>query len=325
MLRYMRLMIVLGIALLCSGRVGFASAQTYPSKPIQWIVPFSAAGTGDVVCRAMAPKLSALLGQPIVVENRPGAGGVIATDFVAKAPRDGYTLVLGGTSAMVINASLMKLPYDPVRDFAPISGIVEIPYLLLASTSLKANSVQELIALAKVRPGQLNYASPGNGTGSHLAMEMLKSEAGIGLVHVPYKGSGPAVTDLMAGNIQLMFEPPATVASQLKAGKLKVLAISSEKRMAGMSDTPTLAEQGVSRFNASGWMGVLAPAGTPENIINRLNSVFVSVLADPEVLDQFRKLALVPMPGRPEEFAALIKSDIPRWGKVIVDARVKVD
>lgn len=305
---------------------GLGHAQSYPNRPIRWVVPFSAGSTSDVVARAIAPRLADLLGQPVSVDNRPGAGGVIGTDLVAKAPADGYTLLFAGNAPLAVNVTLQgKVPYDPVKDFVGITQLVAASYLLVVHPSLGVNNVAELVAAARARPGKLNYGSPGNGTGSHLTMELFKTAAGLDISHVPYKGSAPAITDLLAGQVQLMFEPVASVGPHVRAGKLKALAMSSAKRIAAMPDMPTVAESGFPGFQSEAWIGVAVRSGTPQDIVVKLHDGLLKVLQAPDLREQFSKLGLELTTSNPETFTAFIKSEIPKWAKVIRDSGAKVD
>ncbi|GMV56407.1 MAG: hypothetical protein AMXMBFR6_22120 [Betaproteobacteria bacterium] len=315
--------IVISILLALSG---LGHAQSYPNRPIRWVVPFSAGSTSDVVARAIAPRLADLLGQPVSVDNRPGAGGVIGTDLVAKAPADGYTLLFAGNAPLAVNVTLQsKVPYDPVKDFVGITQLVAASYLLVVHPSLGVNNVAELVAAARARPGKLNYGSPGNGTGSHLTMELFKTAAGLDISHVPYKGSAPAITDLLAGQVQLMFEPVASVGPHVRAGKLKALAMSSARRIAAMPDMPTVAESGFPGFQSEAWIGVAVRSGTPQDIIVKLHDGLTKVLQAPDLREQFSKLGLELTTSSPEAFTAFIKAEIPKWAKVIRDSGAKVD
>lgn len=302
-----------------------ALGQTYPSRPIRWIVPFTAGSTSDSVCRTLQPELSRLLGQPVVIDNRPGAGGSLGTSEGAKAAPDGYTLTYASSSAFATNVHLMRLAYRPIEDFTPISMIGATPYVLVAHPSLEANSPRELIELAKARPGQLSYASPGNGTGSQLSMESFKAATKTDIKHIPYKGSSPAVADVMAGHVQMIFEPVASVGPHIKSGKLKALAVGSDKRLANLPEVPTFAEAGVPEFEpVLGWFGAVVPAGTPAAIVAKLNAAFVAALntTRPRLSDD---LGIVVMPTTPETFGAFIRSEIPRFGKIIAVSGTKVD
>lgn len=315
--------IVVSILLALSG---LGHAQSYPNRPIRWVVPFSAGSTSDVVARAIAPRLADLLGQPVSVDNRPGAGGVIGTDLVAKAPADGYTLLFAGNAPLAVNVTLQsKVPYDPVKDFVGITQLVAASYLLVVHPSLGVNNVAALVAAARARPGKLNYGSPGNGTGSHLTMELFKTAAGLDISHVPYKGSAPAITDLLAGQVQLMFEPVASVGPHVRAGKLKALAMSSARRIATMPDMPTVAESGFPGFQSEAWIGVAVRSGTPQDVIVKLHDGLTKVLQAPDLREQFSKLGLELTTSSPEAFTAFIKSEIPKWAKVIRDSGAKVD
>ena len=263
------------------------SAQTYPTKPIRIVVPFPAGGTTDVLARAAAQKLTESLGQPAVVDNRPGAGGNIGAELVAKSPPDGYTLLMGTVGTHAINPSLYpKMPYDHVKDFAPVILVAGVPNVLVINPALPVNSVQELIAYAKANPGKLNFASSGNGTSIHLSGELFKTMAGVQMTHVPYKGSAPALQDLVGGQVQLMFDNLPSSLALIKGGKLKALAVTSSARAAALPDVPTLAESGLPGFEASSWFGLLAPAGTPQPIILKVNGDVAKWLASPEAKEK---------------------------------------
>jgi tripartite-type tricarboxylate transporter receptor subunit TctC len=302
-----------------------ALAQTYPSKPIRWIVPFTAGSTSDTVCRTLQPELSRLLGQSVVIENRPGAGGSLGTTEGAKAVPDGYTMTYASSSAFATNVHLMRLASQPVEDFAPVSMIGATPYVLVAHPSVEANTARELIALAKAHPGKLSYASPGNGTGSHLSMESFKASTKTDIKHIPYKGSSPAVADLLAGHVQLLFEPVASVGPHVKSGKLKALAVGSDKRIGNLPDVPTFPEAGVPEFEpVLGWFGAAVPSGTPPEIIAKLNAAFVTALntVRARLTDEH---GIIVLPTTPEKFGAFIRSEIPRFGKIIAVSGTKID
>ena len=270
----------------CAALAAFATlahAQTpYPTKPIRIVVPFPAGGTTDILARAVAQRLTETLGQPVVVDNRPGAGGNIGAELVAKAAPDGYTLLMGTVGTHAINASLYaKMPYDHVRDFAPVILVAGVPNVLVINPALPVNSVQELIAYGKANPGKLNFASSGNGTSIHLSAELFKTMTGVQMAHVPYKGSAPALVDLMGGQVQLMFDNLPSALPQIKAGKLKALAVTSAQRSSALPDVPTVIESGLPGFEASSWFGLLAPAGTPKDIIAKLNGEVAKWLATP--------------------------------------------
>src|SRR4030095_5020494 len=267
-----------------------ACAQTYPTKPIRLVVPFPPGGATDILARDVAQKLSDAWGQSFVVDNRPGAGGNIGSELVAKAAPDGYTLEMGTVGTHAINASLYaKMPYDHVKDFVPVILVAGVPNVLVVNPSVPVNSVAELIAYAKANPGKLNFASSGNGTSIHLSGELFKVMAGVQITHVPYKGSAPALQDLLGGQVQLMFDNLPPSLPQIKAGKLKALAVTSTTRAAALPDVPTMAESGLPGFEASSWFGVLAPAGTPPAIVAKLNAEIGKWLASPEAKEKLAK------------------------------------
>lgn len=299
-------------------------AQGYPTKPVRFVITYPPGGTTDFVGRPVAQKLSEFLGQPVVVDNRGGAGGVIGTMIVAQAPADGYTLLLGTSAGMLINPLLnSKLPYDPFKDFAPVSRTNINPQLLVAHPALPANNVKELIALAKAKPGQLNVASSGVGTPNHLGAEMLKSMAGIDIVHVPYKGGGPATTDLIAGQVQLQFSSIPTVLSHVKAGRMKMLAIGSAKRSPALPEVPTIAESGVPGYEYTTWYGIFVPRGTPAPIVARLNSETGKALASQEIIQRFVPQGAEPAPSTPEELGKYMREESARWSRTIKAAGIK--
>ncbi|MBM3358018.1 MAG: tripartite tricarboxylate transporter substrate binding protein [Betaproteobacteria bacterium] len=311
---------------LAGGTAHVAIAAEYPVKPIRIVVGFAPGGGTDTTTRALAPKLSAALGQQIVVDNRPGAAGNIGTDLVAKAPADGYTLLMGTIAALAINPSLYeKLPFDPVRDFAPISRGVDSTNVLVVHPSVPAKTVKELIALAKKRPGDLNYGSSGVGGAGHLAGELFNLIADTKLVHVPYKGGAPAMVDLIAGHVHMIFATAATANPQIKAGKIRPLAVTTLKRAVSLPDVPTLSEAGIKGFEANNWYGLLAPAKTPRPIIDRLNREFVAALRLPDVKEFLLAQGLEPAPSTPEEFADYIKAEMAKWAKVVKASGAKVN
>ena len=294
-----------------------APAASYPVKQIRVIVPFPAGGPTDAIARAIGQKLSETWGQPVIVDNRPGAGGNIGTELAAKSPADGYTLFIG-TVANAINQSLFaKLPFDFVRDFAPVTQNYVTGLILAVHPSLPAHSVKELIALAKAHPGQLSYSSSGVGGTPHLAGELFNSMAGVKMVHVPYKGSAPAMADLLGGHIQLTFDNMLTVLPQVKAGKLRGLAVTMTTRSPLAPELPTVAEAGLKGFEVKSWNGVVVPTGTPKEIIARLNGEIVRILRQPDLREKFLVQGVELVPTTPEEFGAFIKQDIAKWAKVI--------
>jgi len=301
-----------------------ALAQSYPAKPIRLIVPFAAGGGNDNVARLVGKHLSDSLGQQLVIDNRPGAGGVLGAELAAKAVPDGYTLFLGGVGSHAVNPNLnVSLPYDPIRDFAPVALLAQAPLVLVVHPSVSADSFTAFVALARSRPGQLNYASNGNGSSSHLAAVMFDSMTGVDMVHVPYKGLSPALTDLLSGRVQLMFSSVVAILPHIKAGKLRGLAVTGSRRLASMPNLPTIAESGLPGYEASSWYGVLAPAGTPREIVARLNAELVKALAQPEVRTSLLAEGAEPIGGSPEQFAAHIRSEMERLGKLIREAKIR--
>ena len=299
-------------------------AQAYPVKPIRFIVPFSAGGGADIVARAIAQKLGDALAQQVVIDNRTGAAAIIGTELAAKSAPDGYTLILGQTGPNSINPGLYeKLPYDALRDFAPITLATTYPYVLVVHPSIPAKTVTELIALAKARPNELSFASAGNGAANHLAAELFKSMASIQMVHVPYKASAPALIDVLGGHVSMMFDPIITAMPQAKLGKLRALGVTSLKRTAVAGDLPTFAETGLPGFEAIGWHGILVRAGTPREIIMRLNSELVGVLRAPDIRTRFAEQGAEPVGNTPEQFLEFLKSDLTKWAKVIKAAGVR--
>ncbi len=303
-----------------------ADAQSYPNKPIRFVVPFPAGGIADIMARVIGQKLTDAWNQPVVVENRTGAGGNIGADIVAKSPPDGYTLVMGSIGTHAVNVSLFsKLPYDPIRDFAPVALVIEAEGLLVLHPSVPVKTVKELIALARARPGQLVYASAGNGTASHLAGELFKSMAKIDIVHIPYKGNVPAITDLIGGQTSMIFATMPTVLPQVKAGKLHALAVASAQRSPAAPDVPTVAEAALPGFEVTNWIGVFAPAGTPADIVAKINAEIMRIMRLPEVQSRLANEGARFKPNTPNEFAAFQKNEIAKWSKLIKDARIAVD
>ena len=302
---------------------GDAAAQTgkYPTKPIRMIVPFAPGGGTDIVARVIAQKMSDILGQSVVVDNRPGGGGLVGTETAVRAQPDGYTLI-NVSGSYATNAAVYKLNYDPVRDVQPISHFGESAFVVVLHPSVAANNVAELVALAKSKPGVLNFASVGQGTSPHLGGEMLQSLAGIKLVHVPYKGTAPAMTDLIAGQVQLMFTSMPTVLAHVKTGRLKLLGTGGSKRSAVIPDTPPIAET-VPGFELVTWYSVFAPARTPNAIVTRLNTEIAKVLADPESRDRLASQGLEPTTMTPEELGRYSRAELARWAKVIKAAGIK--
>ena len=303
-----------------------AQAQSWPSRPIRFIVPFPPGGGTDVNARIMAPRLTAALGQQVVVENRPGAGGMLGAELVAKSAPDGYNMVIATIGPIAINPSLYsKMTYDPAKELAAVSITGEVPNGLVVHPTLPAKSVKELIALAKQRPRELNYGSSGPGAGDHLAGEMLNVMAGIRMTHVPYKGGPPAMVDLMSGNIQLIFATLAAGMPYIRAGRVRTLAVASAQRFSLLPDVPTVAEAGVPGFAINNWAGVFVAGGTPRPIIERLNSEIVKALAPPEVRQKLLEMGLVAGTNTPEQFNSYIQAETVRWAKVVKDAGIKLD
>jgi tripartite-type tricarboxylate transporter receptor subunit TctC len=303
-----------------------AAAQAYPDRPIRVIVPVPAGGTPDVVARMVAPGLSGLLGQQLVIDNRGGAGALIGTELAARAVPDGYTLFFTSPGPLTMLPHLHKqIAYDPLRDFAPVSLVCIGPFLLLTHPAVPVRSVKELIALARAEPGKLNYASAGNGTPNHLAMELFKSMAGVNITHVPYKGAPQAMTDLIGGSVELTFNSIPPALPHIRSGRLKLLAVAGVRRSAQLPDVPTVSEAGVSGFEATTWFGLLAPARTPRQIVARLNELVVKVVRAPELKSQLEILGYDAVGGSPNEFAAFIRAESEKYAKVVKLSGAKVD
>ena len=319
----LRLGATLVLALAVAGPV---AAQGYPAKPIRLVAPSTPGDAPDVIARMVADKLSIALGQQVVVENRPGAGGVVGSEIVAKALPDGYTLIMGNAGSHGINAAVYsKLPYDIQRDFAPVSQIAIAPNIFVVNPDIPAKSIPEFVAYAKARPGQLAYASGGNGSSAHMSMELLKSMAGIELIHVPYKGSSPALTDVMAGQVAVMSVNMPPAVPLVKAGKLRALAVTTRTRSPLMPEVPTVAESGLPGYETVAWFGVLAPAGTPKEIVNRLSVEIAKIARSPEMRERLVSLGAEPVGGTPDEFAAVIARDIAKWTALAKSVGIKVD
>jgi tripartite-type tricarboxylate transporter receptor subunit TctC len=298
---------------------GWAAAQpAYPTKPIRFIVPFPPGGSADLMARAMEPVLTERLRQPVIVENRPGAGGNIGLDGVAKAAPDGYTIGLGAAGALAANVSLYpKMPYDPVKDLEPVSNVAFIPFMLVAPAKLPAGTLQEVIALARAKPGELLIGFGGNGTAMHLSTELFKLMANVQMVNVPYKGSGPAAADAAAGRLSLAMVDAASALPGAKAGKLKAIAVTSANRISAAPDVPTFSESGLPGYDATGWFGIVVPAKTPASIVLRLNAEIAAVLKRAEVRDRVVAAGAEPAPSTPAQFGELIRTEIPKWAEVV--------
>ena len=311
------------------GALALSSAlaqSTYPSKPVRLVVPFPAGGTTDILARAAAQKLSEAWGQQVIVDNRPGAAGNIGSELVAKAAPDGYTLLMGTVGTHAINASLYaKMPYDHVKDFAPVILVAGVPNVLVVNPAVPANSVAELIAYGKANPNKLNFASSGSGTSIHLSGELFKVLTGVQMTHVPYKGSAPALTDLLGGQVQLMFDNLPSSLAFIKAGKLRALAVTSTTRAPALPDVPTIAESGVPGFEASSWFGILAPAGTPHDVIAKINADVARWLASPDAKEKLAAQGANIAAGSPEDFAKHIQAETAKWARVVKESGAKVD
>ena len=315
----------IALALSTLGVAAWAQAQNFPNKPIRLVVPSVAGGILDTVARTIATKMSEEFGQQVIVDNRPGAGGVIGSDLVAKAPADGYTIVKLATSHAINPSIYGKLPYDTLRDFAPVTQTVNLNNLLVAHPSVPANNLRELIALAKAKPRTITFGSAGNGQSNHLSGELLKSMAGIEITHVPYKGSAAAPTDVVAGNVSMMFVDIQSALPHVKAGRLKVIAATGLTRPQAASEYPTLHESGLPGFNGNSWLGLAAPAGTPKDIVAKISSTVAKILQSPEVRDSFLARGVEPVGSTPEQYGAFIESEIPRWGQAARASGAKVD
>lgn len=319
---------LIAFPLLCTLTLGagYAVAQEYPAKSVRLIIPFAPGGSNDILGRLIAARLTETMGQQVVPDNRPGAGGSIGAEVAAKSPPDGYTLVIGHIGTLAVNPTLYrKLAYNPVTDFQALSLVAKVPNIMVVHPSLPAKNVKELIALARAQPGALVYGSGGNGGAGHLATEYFKLMAKVVITHVPYKGTGPAIVDLLAGQTQLVFAGVPGISAQVRAGRLRALGVSTIKRLAVFPDVPTIAEGGVPGYEATQWYGVLTAAGTPRPIVDRLNREIVGALKGKQMQDRLAADGSEPFTSTPEEFAAYIKSEIARWAPVIKAANIRVD
>ena len=300
------------------------AAQAWPAKPIRLMVPFPPGGSTDIVARIVAQKLSERLGQPIVIENRGGAGGTIGTALIAKSAPDGYNLAVASTSTHVVAPGVYaKLDYDPVKDFAPVGLMAVSPYLLVVNPSVPAKTLQELVVLAKKQPGKLNYASAGVGSTTHLAMEMLKSASGTYMLHIPYNGNGPAGTAVIGGQVEVLFGSLPALLPHAKSGRARALAVGTPKRSPSLPDIPTVAESGYAGFDASLWLAIVAPAGTPQAIIDRLNKELVALVAAADTREALDKAGAEPLTGTPADLAAMIRDGVPKYAKIIKASGIK--
>jgi tripartite-type tricarboxylate transporter receptor subunit TctC len=316
----------LSALLLCVATLAQAQSPGYPSKPIHLIVPFPPGGGNDTVARAIAQQISPELGQPVVIDNKPGAGGSVGAELAAKAPADGYTLFLAGVGSHVVNPNVhKKLGYDPLKDFAPITLIASAPSVLVVNPKVPAQNIAEFTAYARANPGKLNYASNGTGSAAQLAAAMYETMAGVKMVHVPYKGIAPALTDLLGGEVQLMFGTVVALVPHIQAGKLRALAVTGKKRSPLIPDVPTLRESGLPEYEAGSWYGIEAPAGTPRAIIEQLNAVIVKALKQPDVAKRLATEGAEVIGSTPEEFGAHIKADLERVGKIVRAAGIQAE
>lgn len=314
---------ILGVLVLVSP---FAVAQDYPARPVRMVVPYAAGGTADLLARGIAQRMSAALGKQVIIENRTGAGGSIGADAVAKSKPDGYTVLMGTIATHAINPNLYgNLGYDPLKDFAPVALVATMPNLLVVNPSVPATTVKELIELARQKPGELAFASAGSGTTHHLSGEIFKKMAGIDMVHVPYKGNAPAVTDLVGGQVQLMFDNIPISLQQVRAGKLRALAVTGPKRAAVLPNLPTIAESGLPGFSVTSWFAVFAPAGTPQPVVALLNREINQALADASLQQQLRDQGIDVAGGTPEQLLEHLRAELPKWKKVVAESGARVD
>ena len=317
----LRRLLLAGVtALLAAGGV---LAQSYPSKAIRFIVPYPPGGGSDIVARLLAAKMTTSLGQPVIVDNKPGASTIIGTEMLAKAPPDGYTIGMITDSHAINQLFFPKLPYDSIKDFEPVTQLVFVPLVLVAHPSLNVKNVKELIAAAKAKPGKINYASIGNGTPHQISMEWLKSMGGISMTHIPYKGVAPALTDLVAGQVDIMFTGTSSALPYVKAGRLNALAVSSARRQPSFPDTPSVAESGLPEFDFMTWYGLAMPAGTPAAITQRINQEIASALSQPDVKERLAALGVVGAPSSPADFSAFIKSESVKLARIVKTTGVK--
>ena len=313
-----------GAIALFGALVAAVHAQAYPDRPIRFVLPFAPGGGTDIVGRIIGQKLSEQLGQPVVPDNRPGAGSHVGIEAASKAKPDGYTIVLVAPEFTTGPSLYKTLNYDGIKDFAPISLVAEIPYVLTVGPSLPVNSLKELIDYAKANPGKINYGTPGNGSGPHIAVELLKSLTKIDIVHVPYKGAGPAMAAMLGGEVTMTVTATAAALPQIQAGKVKPLAVLGKQRAPGLPDVPTTTEAGLPGWQVALWWGILAPAGTPRDIISRLNAAWLKAAALPDTVDKMRNAGYEPLTSTPEQLAEFIKTETVRWAQVIKDAKISV-
>lgn len=317
--------IFLTLFTLCQITQALAS-DPYPNRPIKLVIPYPAGGGTDSFARPLALQLSTRLGQSVVVENRGGAGGSIGMESVSRAPADGYTLLLALTPQLAVNGALYdKIPYDPIKSFSPISLIAEAPYLLLVNPTLPVNTTKELLALAKAENGKLTYASSGNGSGAHMAAELLISMTGVPMTHVPYKGGGPALSDVLAGHVKVLFAPAVSSLQYIQTGRLKALAITGDKRLSSLPNVPTIAESGVPGYDSTVWYAMLAPPNTPREVVTRINTELLQILKDPSFKSMMSLNGIEPIGSSPEGLTSYINKETIKWSKVIKSAGIKAD
>jgi tripartite-type tricarboxylate transporter receptor subunit TctC len=321
----MKRVAALVLAALCAIAAPLAQAQKFPERPIRFIVPFPPGGGNDILARVIAPKMAEFLGQPVIVDNRAGAGGNIGADIAAKSAPDGYTILIASNQVTMNPALYAKLPFDIEKDFEPIALAASVPMVLVVHPSVAARSVRELIALAKANPGKLNHSTPGTGTPQHIAFEVFNHAAGINITHVPYKGTGPAIADLIGGQVQAAFGTMPSIEQHVKAGKLRALAVATPKRSQAMRDVPTVAESGLPGYDVSLWYSILAPAGTPKEIVGRISSSIAKALALPEVRDKLVAQGFDVSYLNPEQMSELMRRDTARWGKSLPEIGLKLD
>ena len=308
------------------GAFAAAMAQGYPNKPVRWVVPFPPGGSADIMGRMIGQDLAKTLGQQVVIENRAGASAIVGSEYVAKSPADGYTLLQANVSQMTIHPSLYpKLPYDPLKDFAPVTVLGVVTSVVVTTPALPVKSIQDLVALARKRPGLLNFTSSGAGASTHLTGELLKQRAGIAMTHISYKGSGPALTDVMAGFVEVMFENLPSALPFINAGKLKVLAVTGKDRSPVLKTVPTLAESGFPGFDMVSWQALVAPANTPKPVIDKLNAEVVRVLRTPEMKEKMIGLGTEVVANTPEQFAQYLREETAKWSKIVKDAGIKLE
>ena len=311
-------------ALVCAAAGASSAAGAQSAKPVRLIVPFTPGGSSDILARTLAPKLAAALGVNVIVDNRPGAGGSLGAAEVAKAEPDGNTLLMGHIGTLAVNPAIYPtLAYDPVKSFAPVAWVARVPNVLVVPAQSPARNLKDFVAMVKSRPGQFTFSSGGNGSAAHITFEFLKLRAGLFMLHIPYRGTAPSVTDLIAGQVDATFTGAPAVLPHVKSGRLRALAVSSAQRIPALPDVPTVAESGYSGFEADQWYGVVAPAGTPAAVVARLNAEINKALALPEVAQQMAVEGALPMPGTPQAFAALIQRELPRWAEVVKAGNVK--